>query len=144
MGTWAPCCELNVDVKGDFSPCCIFSLTPAFSLLFSLTISLSLVNKPVYREVCQFRATVAVPDKRNPENHTVTAERENSFLHVECLQRWAIHPGRVQYPVPQQMTPLGPEILEAAETEEEKKALPIPRLPESRAFKVLGASVLLA
>ena len=32
------------------------------------------------------------------------------------------HQGRVQYPMPQQMTPLGPEILEAAETEEEKKA----------------------
>eukprot|EP00439_Symbiodinium_sp_Y106_P017820 s8163_g2.t1 len=62
----------------------------------------------------------------------------------ETKPKVAVGARRVQYPVPQQMTPLGPEILEAAETEEEKKALPIPRLPESRAFKVLGASVLLA
>lgn len=33
-----------------------------------------------------------------------------------------VGPGRVQYPVPAQMTPLGPELLEAAESEEEQKA----------------------
>ena len=31
-------------------------------------------------------------------------------------------PGRVQYPVLSQLTPLGPELLEAAETEDEKQA----------------------